>query len=254
MRLVYTAACALAAMAITTTPDIASAQRGGAAAPAEAQRPVAAGKARLRWGAPAGTAAGVGRVDLDDSETEAGSAWAGRPQGRTWRLRATGRVLALTGPFHSLIGFETGLQLELAGEHVISLLARGAFGGDDQDDEDTDLAGASLGYAWELELVPEVVRLELGGYVGFDYAECHNWGSSYSYTGSYTGSSSSSQTRCGTATIHGDDDSSPEEVFFVTAAPTIHIGYAVAFVTLGPQLKIGSTVAAGFASGVTLRF
>jgi hypothetical protein len=85
--------------------------------------------------------------------------------------------------------------------------------------------GAGVGYAYEFDFVRNIVRLELGGAVGW-------FSLIYEESGGGTGMTST---------------------FFLVLRPTLHVGYKYFYVSLGPRLAIGESVAGGFTAGFLIR-
>jgi len=161
----------------------------------------------------------------DPDSQSVGSISSEGDEDRGWRFRIVlPQANVLWGDGFINIGTDQGLEVEIANNHIISFLGEWGIGSG-------FLAGGGAGYAYELDLVEEIFRLQLGFTVGY-----HFWEKSY-----YDDES-------------GEDDEYDEESMgFIVLRPMFHIGYKYFFVSFGPKMIAGTDIVGGVTVGFLVR-
>jgi len=183
------------------------------------------GQVRLRWGYLAAPfAAGAPLEEAAPAVPATGGEFSTAEAPRSWRFRiGLPQYILLAGTEDVFVmGTLQSFQLELAENHVITLFGEWGFG-------DNFLAGGGVGYSYEFEFVPQILRLELRATLGF-----HHWeGGGY----------------CD----YYDDCSHPDGFGVLGLFPTLHVGYEYFFVSIGVPMLVGSGFQGGVTTGFTIR-
>jgi hypothetical protein len=139
---------------------------------------------------------------------------------RSWRARLLYQYSLLAGrsPEVTQSAMQVGLGVEIASNHVITIQYITGFSG---------AFGIVAGYAFELEVVPRVVRIELRGTIGYTRWEQDSWNIS----------------------------APKQEVGYCIFGlqPTLHVGYRWIYFSLNPHMTVIPSIAGGISVGFTLR-
>lgn len=194
------------------------------AAPAQAAEPDApdGDRVRLKWGPRAPATHGLQAAPRTPPDAEAAATLESRGEGSLFKVRlAFPQFSVMAGDGLVGLGTEQGIELEFDNHHVVSAIAEFGFG-------EGFVTGGGIGYSYEFVFLDGILRLQLGGTVGFHIGI----GQNCSY----------------------DDDCYDDEQFAVMMfRPMLHIGYEWVFFSIGPKMAIIPGIMGGMSMGVTFR-